>query len=109
MDGILRLHLGRGSFRLDRREDQILMMGGPKDAFYAYESLRLLGGLAQVNDLHRWKFARPGRLISQRGGEGGQVLSDDELMGWFYQQRFDRFIAARKTDPKRSAPSLQTP
>lgn len=69
VQGILRLHQGKGRFSLPRAERSMKIDGSAKDAFYAFESLRLLRALHRIDDLDRWEFRvptapKPGNFIN---------------------------------------------
>jgi prenyltransferase beta subunit len=104
IDGILRLHHGKGFFASSALSDhhEIQITGNAQDTFYAFESLRILGGLDRVKDLDQWKF-RP----DDRGYKSLPNWNDIEA--WLCQQRLAKILADRKANPQAAFRSLRDP
>ncbi len=79
--------------------------GNTHDTFYAYESLRLLDGLGQVKDLHKWVF-RPDRTSRASAQQATRKITWSEIEAWMLTQRLTEFIADRRQNPQIEAPSL---
>lgn len=90
IQGILRLHHGRGYFAPPDTEKnwQFQVRGDARDTISAFESLRILGALDQVKDLARWD-ARPARRST---GEAERQVQWEEIEAWLLTKRIDRKI-----------------
>ncbi|KAB2653768.1 MAG: sigma-70 family RNA polymerase sigma factor [Verrucomicrobia bacterium] len=108
--GILRFHHGEGLFGSVKQGDGFVIFGDSSDTFWAFESLRILGGLDQVKDLTKWRF-RP-HFISDRTATtsiGRDNLNWHEIEAWVCQQRLERILRERKENPAAPIRSLLEP
>jgi RNA polymerase sigma-70 factor, ECF subfamily len=103
--GILRFHHGKGLFSSFKKNDGLYFTGNARDTFYAYESLRLLDGLDQVKDLHKWVF-RPDHTSKISTQHPIRRITWSEIEAWIMTQGLKKFIADRRQNPKLEAPSL---
>ena len=102
--GILRVHHGKGFFMSpdSGNINEYHITGDARDTFAAFESLRILGALNQVNDLDRWQFrTRPARDASLK-----DQLTWAEVEAWVCQQRLAQILQERKENPGRPVHSL---
>ena len=107
-EGILRFHHGKGLFGSFKKNDGLHFSGDTHDTLYAYESLRLLGSLNQVKDLHKWVF-RPLRGPRIAGQDSTQQITWSEIEAWILTQRLKHFISNRHQNPQLKPPSLLEP
>jgi hypothetical protein len=109
IQGILRLHLGKGLFGLSEQNKGLLARGDAQSTFFAYESLRILNALGAVKNLRSWEF-RPLTISIAKGGSAVErVVTGHEIEAWLYQERLDRYLRARGTNVSLTAPSLLAP
>jgi RNA polymerase sigma-70 factor (ECF subfamily) len=115
IEGVVRFHLGEGRFGVAGDAgltNGIYFYHPAKDTFYAYESLRLLGGLDRITDLPRWKFRfTPSPL--PRDPKSGLTL--DAPYRWeagVLQDRFNHVLEDLKAGRRARSltdPTLSTP
>jgi RNA polymerase sigma-70 factor (ECF subfamily) len=108
--GILRFHHGKGLFGAVKRGDGFVIFGDNPNTFWAFESLRMLGGVDRVKDLDQWKFrpqsasAKPADLSLPR-----DKLDWSEIEAWVLQERLERILRERKENPHAPVRSLLEP
>jgi len=71
----------------------------------ALRSLAALGALDRVKDLEKWQFR------VRKASAAGETKQPgwEEIEAWVCQQRFERFLHARKDNPQSPARSLLEP
>jgi hypothetical protein len=107
IQGILRLHRGKGFFRSPVSMGvSFIVAGDARDTFSAFESLRILGALDRVKDLARWQF-RP--LRASKTSAAPRRVTWEEIEAWVCQQRLERFLRERKANPQAPLRSLLEP
>jgi hypothetical protein len=104
--GLLRLHRGKGYFRLENnRNPGLVIFGDARDTAYAFESFRILNALDRVKDLVKWVFVSP-VFKPEPLSEGLRLVNFLEMEAWLYQQRLQAFLTNHRQDPGRPIPSL---
>ncbi|HOW64065.1 MAG TPA: RNA polymerase sigma factor [Candidatus Paceibacterota bacterium] len=108
-DGLLRLHRGKGFFRLEpHRNPGLVIFGWARETAFAFESLRMLDALDHVKDLDQWVFLSP--AINRDPTEDGmRLIGLMEIEAWIYQQRLEIILENRRQDPQRPVVSLFAP
>lgn len=108
--GILRFHHGQGLFGSVKEGDGFVIFGDSRDTFWAFESLRILGGLDQAKDLPQWKF-RP--QFTSKPPPQPVVLRNNltwaEIESWVLQQRLAQIIRELQKKPEGHVRSLLEP
>lgn len=108
--GIQRFHHGKGLFGAIKQGDGFVIFGDSRNTFWAFESLRMLGGLNRVKDLEQWKFRPQITSSASRQANGnGVILTWSEIEAWVLQQRLKRIIRERKENPDAQIRSLLEP
>lgn len=108
-EGLLRLHRGKGYFRLENhRNPGLVIFGDARDTAYAFESLRILNALDCVKDLAKWVFVSP-EFKPEPTSDGPRLVNSENIEAWLYQQRLQAFLKNHQQDPGRPIPSLFDP
>jgi RNA polymerase sigma-70 factor (ECF subfamily) len=109
--GILRQHQGKGFFTSPDSGgfNEYHIEGSAHDSISAFESLRILGGLDRVRDLDKWRFRVASNLSSKPAANGVRTLTWYEVEAWVCQQRLEKALRERKSNPNSRLPSLRQP
>lgn len=108
INGILRFHRGKGLFGPVGEHDRFVILGNTSDTFWAFESLRMLNALDRVKDLNRWQF-RPARTSTPAKDGALRAVTWSEIETWVCQQRLEKILRERKTNPQAPVRSLLDP
>jgi hypothetical protein len=112
IDTLLRLHLGAGDFASPSPGgyNEYKIDGTARDTIAAYESLRILGALDRIGDWGTWLFRVKASQPSKPAAEAGiRNLTWDEVEARLCQQRLNRILHERETNPQATMRSLLEP
>ena len=87
------MHRGKGiSSPKAGSYNEYKIAGSARDTACAFESLRILGGLDAVEDLHEWRFR------TERADDGKLTWANAEA--WVLQQRFNETLRQMRSNPQ---------
>lgn len=89
IEGILRFYEGRGQFKANWSQSNILVYGNDKDTFYAMESLLTLNALDRIPDFNRWDL-KPELVVTDENKPNAEMINmPDAIVAWTYQKRIE--------------------